>query len=96
MSMEPAATIAGMLREAETAHGAYERDVLGGKYDEEWPTWYATYLAEHGLLDQPSCAGLDVDLLAAMLRQYAADYDRDKPGNEWPDYYARRLIAAAA
>ena len=51
---------------------------------------------EYRLLDQPSCGGLDVETLAAMLRQYAADYERDQPGNEWPDYYARRLIAAAA
>ena len=31
--------IAALLRETETAHGAYETTVLGGAFDEEWPAW---------------------------------------------------------
>jgi hypothetical protein len=34
--------LAELLREAERAHGEYERD-LGGR-DEDWPSWYADYI----------------------------------------------------
>jgi hypothetical protein len=34
--------LAALLREAEEAHGAYERQL--GHRDEDWPTWYARYL----------------------------------------------------
>jgi hypothetical protein len=32
------------LREAETAHAAYERKL--GHRDEDWPEWYAKFIAE--------------------------------------------------
>ena len=39
-----ASDLAGALRRAATAHGEHEaRD--GGKYDEDWPDWYAEYMA---------------------------------------------------
>ena len=33
-----------LLREAEAAHGEYERDELGGVRDEEWSAWYAEFI----------------------------------------------------
>ncbi len=33
------------LREAAAAHGEHEKET--GQYDEEWPTWYAQYMARH-------------------------------------------------
>jgi len=36
--------LAALLREAEAAHGAYERQL--GHRDDDWPTWYARYLLE--------------------------------------------------
>ena len=36
--------LAELLREAEQAHAAYERDL--GHRDEDWPTWYADYIVE--------------------------------------------------
>jgi hypothetical protein len=36
--------LARLLREAEQAHAAYEREL--GKRDEDWPTWYATWILE--------------------------------------------------
>ena len=42
--------LAELLREAERAHGEYEREL--GARDEDWPSWYAGYildrLAERG------------------------------------------------
>jgi hypothetical protein len=34
--------LAALLREAEQAHGAYEREL--GSRDEDWPAWYADYI----------------------------------------------------
>ncbi len=36
--------LARLLREAEQAHGAYEREL--GERDEDWPTWYATWILD--------------------------------------------------
>jgi hypothetical protein len=34
--------LAALLREAEKAHGEYEREL--GTRDEDWPSWYADYI----------------------------------------------------
>lgn len=37
--------ILGLLQQAAAAHGEYEADVLGGKFDEQWPQWYSAHMA---------------------------------------------------
>jgi hypothetical protein len=47
--------LASALRRAEAAHGKYEARALGGKRDENWPEWYATYMvAEQSGQELPS------------------------------------------
>jgi hypothetical protein len=36
--------LAVLLREAERAHGDYETSI--GHRDDDWPDWYAAYIAE--------------------------------------------------
>jgi len=36
--------LARLLRDAEHAHGEYEREL--GRRDDDWPTWYAGYVLE--------------------------------------------------
>lgn len=36
--------LARLLREAEQAHAAYEKQL--GERDEDWPTWYATWILD--------------------------------------------------
>ena len=36
--------LAELLRDAERAHAAYERET--GERDEDWPSWYARYLLD--------------------------------------------------
>jgi hypothetical protein len=36
--------LAELLRQAERAHGEYERE-LGGR-DDDWPSWYAGFMLE--------------------------------------------------
>jgi hypothetical protein len=36
--------LAELLRQAESAHGEYEREI--GQADRDWPTWYAHYILQ--------------------------------------------------
>lgn len=36
--------LAQLLREAESAHAEYEREL--GQRDEDWPAWYAGYILD--------------------------------------------------
>jgi hypothetical protein len=36
--------LTSLLREAEEAHGRYEKEELGGERDEDWPRWYAEFI----------------------------------------------------
>jgi hypothetical protein len=36
--------LTALLREAEEAHGKYEKEELGGVRDEEWAPWYAEFI----------------------------------------------------
>jgi hypothetical protein len=36
--------LTSLLREAEKAHGQYEKEELGGERDEDWPSWYAEFI----------------------------------------------------
>ncbi|MEU4693599.1 VOC family protein [Actinoplanes sp. NPDC023714] len=40
------AAVERALREAAIAHGAHEEAELGGVRDENWPSWYASYMAK--------------------------------------------------
>ena len=33
-----------LLREAEEAHGEYEKEELGGERDADWAPWYAEFI----------------------------------------------------
>jgi hypothetical protein len=93
MEMTSERAIADLLRETESAHGAYETDALGGVFDEAWPTWYATYLLDHGLEKHLGGARtINGDRLAATLKQLAAEYEREQPVSPWPEVYARGLV----
>ena len=95
MEMTAEEAIIALLKEAETAHGVYETNVLGGAFDEEWPTWYASYLLDHGLSDHlPHDESIDRDSLAALLARLAADYERGEQASPWPDVYARGIVAS--
>jgi len=93
METTPEKAVAALLREAETAHGTYETNVLAGIYDEAWPAWYAAYLLDQGLGDHLSGAeSLDVANLTTMLTRLAADYQRGDQSSPWPDVYARGIV----
>lgn len=93
--------ISALLSRAEAAHSKYEQQELGGKRDEKWPQWYATYLVRNGL---PSLLSLNADTdkarqeLGARLGQQLAQADQlyraEAPTEIWQDYYAKYLLTA--
>jgi hypothetical protein len=92
VSTETETQIATMLRQTEEAHAVFEREILDGVYDEDWPAWYAAYLIQNGLDDLTP--GFDVETLAARLKQLDEAYKKEEPASEWPDFYAARLATA--
>jgi hypothetical protein len=87
--------IVALLREAEANHADYERNVLNGERDDDWPTWYASYLLENGLGDLLPGDAIDASVLATVLAQLDEDYRRQRLALPWPEFYARRLLARA-
>ena len=69
--------LAAALREAEAAHGEYEREL--GRPDPDWPTWYANHIVEQ--LHQPREIGLDAEdlrVLEAALHAYMDDFGHEE------------------
>ena len=69
--------LARALREAEAAHGEYEREL--GHADPDWPSWYATFIVDR--LDQPRGIGLDAEdlrVLEAALHAYMDDFGHEE------------------
>ncbi|WP_423067260.1 hypothetical protein [Devosia sp. CN2-171] len=51
-----------LLKQAAAAHGVYEKNELGGKYDNDWPQWYAAHMTD-------ALATLGYDLVARPAHQ---------------------------
>ena len=90
--------ISSLLSGAETAHGRYEAETLGGKRDEDSPAWYAGYLLDHGWLDLFPSSGASRAAMEsrARLAELLAEADKlhraNAPNEKWQDYYARFLL----
>ena len=88
-------SVRSLLEQAKKVHIDFERDVLGGAYDKEWPIWYAMYLLENGLarvLVPGNEASLDAKRLADLLAQADEMHRANEPDSDWMVYYARYLI----
>ena len=83
--------VRALLAEAGNAHHDFEQNELKGVEDQDWPAWYAKYLLAHGL---HSLIGHEIgeDEVAALLQACDIAYRRDQPSEEWPDYYAERIV----
>ena len=81
-----------LLDEAESAHGTYEQEQLGGQRDEQWARWYAEYLVEHdlgGVLGTtPTIEEVD-----AVLTEATEDLEREGGDREWSEFAAERVVS---
>lgn len=83
--------IVNLLDKTLAAHSLHEERDLNGVYDQEWPTWYAAYLVEHGISDLLGQA-ITAEQLAQLLKQYDEEYRAQPRAEGWPDYYAAQLL----
>ena len=82
-----------LLAAAGNAHHDFEEIELKGVQDQDWPAWYANYLLAHGL-DSLIGRRIAERELAQLLEACDAEYRRGQFQEEWPDYYARRILEA--
>jgi hypothetical protein len=94
MTADRVEAITRLLVQAEGAHGDYERNELGGMYDEQWPRWYAEFAVNHGIGDLRG-RPLSPDDLSAFLASSYGEFKqaRAEPDEEWAAYTARRIVA---
>jgi hypothetical protein len=87
-------SLEALLTAAGEAHSAFERDALGGVYDEDWPAWYARWAVDHGF---GSAFGREVpaDGLAAYFTRTWDEIRRadPKPAEPWATIMARRIVS---
>lgn len=91
MPEDRAAEIADLLHEAGEIHHVYFADTDGN--DADWATFYSQWLLERSALpsilgSKPVRSGLTRDLVDLDER-----YLDQSPGDPWPLWYAKELIA---
>jgi hypothetical protein len=90
MAVDNVTALAELLHEAGEVHHVYYADVDGN--DDDWATFYSEWLLSRSKFPQllgrrPVRSGLTRDLV-----QLDEEYTAEKPGDDWPVWYAKRLI----
>jgi len=80
-----------LLEQTELAHHSYEKRVLNGEQDSNWPEWFAEYLIGHGF-DLLMEDRLVTELLVSFLRQSRSDYRTCSSNLSWEKFTARRIV----
>ena len=92
MADERIERVTQLLDEAESAHGTYEQEQLGGQRDEQWARWYAEYVVERdlgGVLGTtPTIEEVD-----AVLTEATEDLEREGGDREWSEFAAERVVS---
>ena len=85
-----------LLRVAESAHGAYEKEL--GRRDDDWPTWYAQFIVkrleeepEEGATHSLALDGEEHRLLVAAVHSYLDDFGHEEADvlRKLKDLYAK-------
>ena len=88
---ESARRVAELLHEAGNAHHVVYRIVDGA--DDDWHSWYSTWLLELSELPQILGRVPVRSELTWLLVQLDRDYTAQAPEDRWEDWYAERLLA---
>jgi hypothetical protein len=91
MADERTTTVAGLLDETESEHGAYEREELGGQRDEEWASWYAGYMLEHDIGEALGTTP-EISQLSELLTEATEEHEREGSDLEWSEYAAEMVV----
>lgn len=70
-----------LLRVAESAHGAYEKEL--GRADDDWPTWYAKFIVDRLGEEEGGAHELHLNdeeqrLLASAVHAYLDDFGHEE------------------
>ena len=92
MALDSTDAVRVLLEETKAAHGRFEETELKGVYDQDWPSWYATYAVDHGigeLIGHP----IRAEALAEFLTTSNMEFERldPRPIEPWTAYTARRI-----
>jgi hypothetical protein len=87
---ESARRVAELLHEAGNAHHVVYRIVDGA--DDDWHSWYSTWLLELSELPQILGRVPVRSELTWLLVQLDRDYTAQEPEDRWEDWYAERLL----
>jgi hypothetical protein len=88
---ERTSKVQGLLHEAAETHHIVFRIVDGA--DDDWASWYRSWLVDHSELPEILGARPVPSELTWMLVQLDKDYSRERPSDGWEEWYAPRLVA---
>jgi hypothetical protein len=80
-----------LLHEAAETHHVVFRIVDGA--DDDWASWYPTWLVDHSELPDVLGARPVPSELTWILVQLDKEYSDQKPAEPWEAWYAQRLVA---
>ncbi len=83
--------ISALLREAADLHHRMFRMTDGE--DPNWASWYSEWLVNLSELPEIMGAAPVKDELIYLLVLLDKQYREQQPGQEWPDWYAGRILA---
>lgn len=89
--MEKAREIKHMLINTVQHHHQYQEEQLGGEYNLGWADWYAEFLLENGL-EEVWGREISAEELAAVLNKLDEEYNSEEREENWPTYYAARMV----
>ncbi|MDH3942631.1 MAG: hypothetical protein OEV06_00870 [Anaerolineae bacterium] len=89
--MEKAREIKHLLVKTVQNHHEYQENQLGGDYNNDWSKWYADFLLENDLVEVWG-REITAEELAATLRQLDEEYKAEEREENWPTYYAGRMV----
>jgi hypothetical protein len=94
MPTDPTANVEALLAEAKEAHSEFEATVLNGVYDQDWPSWYASYAVEHGISTLVGRQVNAAELAEFFVRAWDEAHRADIPAAEaWETHTARLLVS---
>jgi hypothetical protein len=82
--------VSELLHEAGETHHIVFRITDGA--DDDWASWYSTWLIEHSELSDLIASKPVRSELTYMLVKLDRDYTAKAPDEPWEDWYASRLI----
>ena len=83
--------LADLLWRTQSAHHEHQVNDLGGKYNEDWPQWYAEFLIDNGIADFLASPPKQAKLAGFLKQSYEAFEAGGSPG-DWASFMAGDLL----